>query len=86
MHSTPCCRRGESRQWDEQRLGMFVMQHNHTNTTHGHVDVGDVIFDAICLKFKRHQRFFCGGSAAHAQHTLLQEVIANGMSGALVCL
>ena len=86
MHSTPCRRRGNSCQWDEQHLGMFVMQHNHTSTTHGHIDVGDSISDVICLKFKRPQRFFSGGSAAHAQHTTPQEVIANGMSDALVCL
>ena len=86
MHSTPCRRRGNSRQWDEQRLGMFVMQHNHTSTTHGHIDVGDSISDVIFLKFKRPQRFFLRWLTAHAQHTIPQEVIANGMSDALVCL
>ena len=65
---------------------MFVMQHNHTSTTHGHIDVGDAISDVIFLKFKRPQRFFNGGSAAHAQHTIPQEVIANGMGDALACL
>ena len=42
-------------------LGVFVMQHNHTNATHGHIDVGDVISDVFCLKFKRHQRLFNDG-------------------------
>ena len=65
---------------------MFVMQHNHTSTTHGHIDVGDAISDVIFLKFKRHQLFFNSGSMAHAQHTTPQEVIANGMSDALACL
>ena len=37
------------------------MQHNHTNATHGHIDVGDVISDVFCLKFKRHQRLFNDG-------------------------
>jgi hypothetical protein len=59
------------------------MQHNHTKATHGHIGVGDAIYDAICLKFKRHQRFFYSGSTAHAQHTMPQEVIANGMSDTL---
>ena len=62
---------------------MFVMQHNHTKAIHGHIGVGDAIYDAICLKFKRHQRFFNSGSTAHAQHTMPQEVIANGMSDTL---
>ena len=42
-------------------LGVFVMQHNHTNATHGHIDVGDVISDVFCLKFKWHQRLFNDG-------------------------
>ena len=65
---------------------MFVMQHNHTSTTHGHIDVGDSISDVIFLKFKRHQRFLKRWSTAHAQRTMPQEVIANEMSDALVCL
>ena len=37
------------------------MQHNHTNATHGHIDVGDVISDVFCLKFKWHRRLFNDG-------------------------
>ena len=72
VHSTPCRRRSNSRQWDEQHLGMFLMQHNHTSTTHGHyIDVGDSISDVICLKFKRPQRFFWRwlSSTCTAHHT-----------------
>ena len=42
-------------------LGVFVMQHNHTNATHGHIDVGNVTSDDICLTFKRHPRLFNDG-------------------------
>ena len=58
MHSTPCCRRGDSCQWDEQRPGMFVMQHNHTSTTHGHIDVGDAISDVIFFEIQTTSTFF----------------------------
>ena len=47
-------------------LGVFVMQHNHTNATHGHIDVGDVISDVFCLKFKRHPRLFNDVTALHS--------------------
>ena len=50
-------------------LGVFVMQHNHTNATHGHIDVGDVISDVFCLKFKRHPRLFNDVTAC-AQHAV----------------
>jgi hypothetical protein len=65
---------------------MFVMQHNHASTTHGHIDVGVSFRMSFFLKSKRHQRFFNGGSAAHAQCAMPQEAFANGMSDALVCL
>ena len=33
-------------------LGVFVMQHNHTNATHGHIDVGDVISDVFFFEIQ----------------------------------
>ena len=44
-------------QWDERRLGVFVMQHNHTKAIHGHIDVGDSDSGVVRLKSKRHQLF-----------------------------